>query len=138
MVPDSTDNTTVKKFYQDLFNIQGYIKTFMNFNDHATVSYYSHAEYHPTFVKHAPTVERTMQCQMARAKQDQIESNKEYVCKQLTKMKEQVWYVSGQHAMELLLHVSIERVIITATVVMHISSCGDNFHRNCKGFAKQE
>jgi len=24
MVPDSTDNTTLEKFYQDLFNIQGY------------------------------------------------------------------------------------------------------------------
>ena len=35
-------------------------------------------------------------------------------------MKENVWYVSGQHAMELLLHVSIERVVIIATAVMHI------------------
>ena len=54
----------------------------------------------------------------ARAKQDQIESNKEYVRQQLIIMKEQCVYVIGQHAMELLLHVSIERVIIIATAVI--------------------
>jgi len=30
-----------------------------------------------------------------------------------------VWYVSDQHAMELLLHVSTERVVTIATAVMH-------------------
>jgi len=54
MVPDSTDNTTVKKFYQDLFNIQD-IKASSIVMIDATVSYYSHtAEYHLTFAKHVP------------------------------------------------------------------------------------
>jgi len=57
MVPDSTDNTTVKKFYQDLFNIQGY-QDFINCNNQSTESYYSYtAEYHQTIAKCAPTVE---------------------------------------------------------------------------------
>jgi len=59
MVPDSTDTETVEKFYRDLFNNK-VIKTSSIVTINATDSYYSHtAEYHQTFAKLAPTVERT-------------------------------------------------------------------------------
>ena len=57
MVPNSADNVTVEKFYQDLN------QDFSIVTINATDSYYSRtAEYHQTFAKRAPTVERIMQC----------------------------------------------------------------------------
>ena len=57
----------------------------------------------------------------ARAKQDQIESNKEYVRQQLIIMKEQC-VVCKRSTCDgtILLHVSTERVVNIATVVMYI------------------
>ena len=56
----------------------------------------------------------------ARADQDQIVSNKEYVREQRQKWKSNVRYASRQHVMELLLHVWRVKVNIIATAVMHI------------------
>jgi len=58
IMPNSADNTTVEKFYQDLFDIRGY-QDFINCNDQCYRQLYSYsAEYHQTFAKCAPTVER--------------------------------------------------------------------------------
>ena len=91
--PDSTDNTTIKKFYRDLFNIQGY-QDFVHCNDRCYRQLlFSHYRIPSDVCKictncinnHAMS-DGAMQ---ARAKQDQIESNKEYVHQQLIIMKEQ-------------------------------------------------
>ena len=58
----------------------------------------------------------------ARAKQDQIESNKEYVRETIDKndRESNVLYVTSQHVMELLLHVWRVKVSIIAKAVTHI------------------
>ena len=89
-MPDSTDNTTVKKFCRDLFNIQGY-QEFVNCNNRCYQQLsFSHCKIPSDFCKtctncienHAMS-DAAMQ---ARAKQDQIDSNKEYVCQQFIKL----------------------------------------------------
>ena len=110
MVPNSTDNTTVETFYRDLFSIQGY-QDFINCNDRCYRKL--------LFLRCGIPSEDCKMCTncrknhamsdaaiQARAKQDEIESNKEYVRQQLTKMKDYCQYVSCQHVMELSLHVS--------------------------------
>jgi len=81
MVPDSTDNTTVKKFYQDLFNIQGY-QDFINCNDRCYRQLlFSHCGIPSDVCKTCTNCRKNHAMSdaaiQARAKQDQIESNKE-------------------------------------------------------------
>ena len=82
MVPDSTDNTTVEKFYWDLFNIQGY-QDFINCNDQCYWQLlFSHWGI-PSGVCKTCTNRKNHAMSdaaiQAWAEQDQIESNKEYV-----------------------------------------------------------
>jgi len=132
MVPDSTDNTTVEKFYQDLFNIQGDQDFTITIN--ASDNYYSHtAEYHQTFAKRATTVERIMQCQMrlwARAKQDQIESNKDYIRQQLINMREQ-YAVCKLSTCDGTIAKCLDKDSRHYCYSCHAYSCDENYHQNC-------
>ena len=80
MVPDSTDTITVEKFYQDLFNIQGY-QDLINCNNQCYRQLlFSHCGIPSDICKmrrmnHAIS-DAVIQ---TRAAQDQIVSNKEHV-----------------------------------------------------------
>ena len=67
----------------------------------------------------------------ARAKQDQIESNKKYVCEQLTKMKEQ-YGVCKQSTCDGTIAKCLEKDSRHYCYSCHAHSCGDNYHQNCK------
>jgi len=98
-------------FYQDLFNIQGY-QDFIGCRIHIIDSNCFHSlvfgvpshicRMYTNCRKNHATSDAAIQ---ARAAQDQIVSNKEYVHQQLKKGKSNVQYASHQHVMELLLHI---------------------------------
>ena len=135
MVPNNTDNTTMVKFYRDLFNIQGY-QDFINCNDQC---------YRKLLFLHCGIP--SDDCQMctncrtnhamsdaaiqARAKQDQIESNKEYVRQQLIIMKEQC-VVCKRSSCDGTIATCLNRESRHYCYSCHAYSCGVNFHTNCK------
>jgi len=107
----------VEKFYRDLFNIQGYQDFIIN---NQCDSYYSYTvEYHTDVCKMCTNCRKNHAMSdaaiQARANQDQIESNKEYVRQQLVIIKEQCVVCKRS----ILLHVSTRRVIIIATAATH-------------------
>ena len=92
MVPDNTDNTTMETFYRDLFNIQGY-QDFINCNDQCYRKLlFSRCGIPSKDCKMCTNCRKNHAMSdaaiQARAKQDEIESNKEYIRQQLTKMKD--------------------------------------------------
>ena len=93
MVPDSTDNTTVEQFYRDLFNIQGYQDFIIcNVLQCYRQLLFSHCGIPSDVCKTCNNCRNHAMSDVAiqaRAKQDLIESNKEYVRQQLINMREQ-------------------------------------------------
>ena len=66
----------------------------------------------------------------AKAKQDQIESNKEYVCEQLTKMKEQC-AVCKLSTCNKTIATCLKGESKHYCYSCQAHSCGDNYHQNC-------
>ena len=66
----------------------------------------------------------------AKAKQDQIESNKEYVRQQLTKMKEQC-VVCKLSTCDGTIATCLKGESKHYCYSCHAYSCGDNYHQNC-------
>ena len=101
MVPDNTDNTTVEKFYRDLFNVQGY-QDFINCDNQCYRQLLLlHCEITSDICKMCTNYRKNHAMSdaaiQARAAQDHIVSNKEYVREQLKRMST---HASHQHVMD--------------------------------------
>ena len=133
-MPNSTDNTTLEKFYQDLFNIQSY-QDFINCNNQCYRKL--------LFLRCGIPSEDCKMCTncrknhamsdaaiQARAKQDEIESNKEYVRQQLIIMKEQC-VVCKRSTCDGTIATCLNRESRHYCYSCHANSCGVNFHTNC-------
>ena len=83
-MPNSADNKTMEKFYRDLFNIQGYQDFIVFAVIYVIDSNCSHSVvYHRMCTNCRKNHAMSDAAIQARAAQDQIVSNKEYVRKQL-------------------------------------------------------
>ena len=137
MVPDSNRHFNCGKFYRNLFNIQGY-QDFINCNDQCyrrlLLILFSHCGIPSDVCKTCTTCRKNHAMSdaaiQARAKQDQIESNKEYVCQQLTNMREQC-VVCMLSTCDGMIAKCLDKDSRHYCYSCH-ASCGENFHRNCK------
>ena len=118
----------------EICSIYKVIKTSSFVTINAIDSYYSHtAEYHQTFAKRGRNHAMSDAAIQARAKQDQIESNKEYVHQQLIIMKEKC-VVCKRSTCGGNIATCLNRESRHYCYSCHAYSCGDN----CHGIAKQD
>ena len=133
MVPDNTDNSTVEQFYRDLFNIQGYQDFIICNNQCYRQLLFSHCGIQSEVCEACTNCRKNHAMSdaaiQARAKQDQIESNKEYVRQQLINMKEQcaICKLSTCDGIAKFLDRDSRHYCYSC----HAYSCGNNYHQNC-------